>query len=111
MYDRWITRFRKEALPKLLKEFKPEKVLIFGSRVQGTSNKYSDIDVILVSSCFRDIPFLRRMPLVLKKVPFPRHVDYICYTSGEYEKIRHESSIITDALEHSIELIGQSSVT
>jgi predicted nucleotidyltransferase len=104
MNDLWIEKFRKEALPGISREFKPDKVIAFGSRIRGTAREESDIDVILVSSYFNDIPFLKRMPLVLRKVPFPKHVDYICYTSTEYERIKGESSIIMDAIENSIEL-------
>ena len=71
MNDLWIEKFRREALPGLSREFKPDKVIAFGSRIRGTAREESDIDVILVSSYFNDIPFLKRMPLVLRKVPFP----------------------------------------
>jgi len=105
MADRWIERFREEALPKLVEEFSPENVLIFGSRASGSAEENSDIDVIVVSSYFADMPFLRRMPCVLKKVPFVKHVDYLCYTPDEYERIKDESVIIMDALENSMELV------
>ena len=104
MIDRWVKKFQKEALPKLIKEFKPERVIIFGSRVRGTANKESDIDIIVISSYFANSPFLGRMPLVLRKVPFPKHVDYICYTPEEYDRIKNESSLIIDAQEDSIEI-------
>ena len=42
MTDRWLKRFQKEAIPKIVAEFKPDRVLLFGSRVRGTANKYSD---------------------------------------------------------------------
>ncbi len=106
MADRWVERFREEALPKLVEEFNPESVLIFGSRARGTAEENSDIDVIVVSSYFAEMPFLRRMPYVLRKVPFVKHVDYLCYTPDEYEKIKDESAIIMDALENSVELVG-----
>lgn len=104
MADRWIARFQREALPKLTEEFKPEKVIIFGSRVRGNARKDSDIDVIVISSYFKNIPFLKRMSLMLKKVSFPKHVDYLCYTPMEYKRIKNESSVIIDALENSIEI-------
>ena len=104
MGDYWIEKFKREALPKIVEEFKPEKVIIFGSRVRGDAKKDSDIDVIVISPYFVDIPFLKRMPLLLKKVPFPKHVDYLCYTPTEYEKIKKESSVIADALENSLEI-------
>jgi hypothetical protein len=44
------------------------------------------------------------MPFVLKKVPFIKHVDYICYTPEEYERMKNESSVIMDAMENSMEI-------
>lgn len=105
MIDAWIMRFQEEALPLIKDEFAPDRVIVFGSRVSGHAKRNSDIDVIIVSSYFQDTPFLRRMPAVIKKVPFPKHVDYICYTPDEYESIRNESSVIMDALENSLELV------
>jgi predicted nucleotidyltransferase len=102
--DHLIEKYRKEALPRLMEEFKPDKVILFGSRAKGNAQKSSDIDLIVISPYFKGIPFLRRMPLVLKKVPFPSHVDYICYTQDEYENIKDASSVIMDAREQSVEL-------
>jgi len=107
MTDLWIEKYQKQALPKLKEEFKPEKIIIFGSRVKGSSGEDSDIDIIVISSCFANISFLKRMPLVIKKVPFPKHVDYICYTPEEFDRIKEESSVVIDALENSIEITQQ----
>lgn len=104
MVDSWIEKFQREAMPKLIEEFKPQKVIIFGSRVRGAARKDSDIDVIIISPDFAKIPFLKRMATVLKKVPFTKHVDYICYTPEEFDKIKNESSTIMDAIEDSIEI-------
>jgi predicted nucleotidyltransferase len=104
MIDRWIQRFQHEALPEIIKVFQPARVLIFGSRVKGTAREDSDIDIIVISSCFAGMPFLKRMPAMLKRISFPKHVDYICYTPEEYEKIKNESSLLIDVLENSIEV-------
>lgn len=42
MRDPWIEKFKKEAAPKIAKEFKPEKIILFGSRVRGTAREDSD---------------------------------------------------------------------
>jgi hypothetical protein len=104
--DYWLGKFKKEALPKLVEEFKPEKVILFGSRVKGTAREDSDIDIIITSPYFANVQFIKRMPLVIRKVPFAKHVDYICYTPDEYEKIKNESSLLMDVAENSIELIA-----
>ncbi len=106
MTDIWIERFRKEALPKIVQHTQPLRVLIFGSRIKGNATEDSDIDVIIISDSFKNIPFIRRMERVLKAVRFPKHVDYLCYTPEEFERIKHASSIIEDALEQHLEAIA-----
>ncbi len=104
MQDIWLQRFKREVLPVLVGEFKPETVIVFGSRVTGNAHEGSDIDVVITSETFRDIPFIKRMPMVLKKARFEKHVDYICYTPTEFENIRDKSSIIMDALENGLKV-------
>lgn len=76
----WLERFNEEVLPKIKSDFKPETVLLFGSYITGKANEDSDIDVIIVSKNFENIRFLDRMPLLIKKNRFPKHIDFICYT-------------------------------
>jgi predicted nucleotidyltransferase len=97
--DTWLQRFKKEVVPLLVREFQPEDVIVFGSQVTGNAHKDSDIDVVIIAESFKDIPFIRRMPAVLRKARFPKHVDYICYTPKEFDNIKDKSSIIMDALE------------
>jgi len=102
--DQWIEKFQREALPRIIKNLKPEKILLFGSRVTGNATQDSDLDIILISDVFKDIPFVRRMEMVLKIARFEKHIDYLCYTSEEFEKIKNSSSIIQNALECCIEV-------
>ena len=102
--DLWTERFRKDALPIISKKFKPLKVYIYGSRIKGTADEFSDIDVIIVSEAFRKIPFVKRMEQILNLTKFPKHVDYLCYTPEEFEKIQHTSSVIQDAMNTCLEV-------
>jgi predicted nucleotidyltransferase len=104
MSDPWIERFKLEILPGLLSECKAEKVIVFGSRAAGKPTVESDIDVVVISDYFDSIPILKRMPLLLKKFPFPKHVDYICYTPEEFEKLKTSSTIIIEALEYGLRI-------
>lgn len=99
MKDLWVQRFKKKALPLLISIFKPEEIIIFGSRITGNAHEDSDIDVVMISDSFANVPFIKRMPLVLRKAPFEKHVDYICYTPGEFNRLRYKSSLLLDALE------------
>jgi len=100
--DLWVDRFEKEILPALVSEFKPEMVIIFGSRIKGPANDESDIDVVIISDYFKNIPFIKRMPLVLKKGRFEKHVDYICYTPAEYERLKNHSTLLMEAVENGL---------
>ena len=103
MHDYWITRFIKEIMPVIKKNFQLSRVLFFGSRVTGNAPEDSDIDVIIISDNFKNIPFILRMEYILKLVRFPKHVDYLCYTQEEFGTIKESSSIIENALEHCVE--------
>ena len=98
--DTWIRRFKKEILPVLVSEIKPEMVIIFGSRISGQATEDSDIDIVVISDFFENIPFIKRMSKVLKIVRFKKHVDYLCYTTAEFKKLKNHSSLLIEALEN-----------
>ncbi len=104
LVDRWLERYQREAVPVIRRVFGATRIILLGSRVKARASEDSDIDVILVSASFENVPFLKRMPMVLERVPFPKHVAYMCYTPEEFERIKHESAIITDALQECLEL-------
>ena len=98
--DKLIKLFKKTLLPQICKEYKPQTIILFGSRIKGNATLNSDLDIIIVSKSFQEIPFIERMPSILKKFDFPRHIDYICYTPEEFKRIKSGSSLIIDALEY-----------
>jgi predicted nucleotidyltransferase len=96
--DPVVRQFRDEALPVIRKIFHPEKVLVFGSRAKGAGHDESDLDIIVVSDAFQNVPFIKRYGLIFRIVRFPVHVDYICYTPEEFEENQKNSVIIHDAM-------------
>ena len=98
MNDPVIDVFRSEILPKLIELFQPEDVILFGSRVQGTAHDESDLDVIVVSESFRNIPLHERFPLVRKRIRTKYSIDYLCYTLEEFEQMKTRSSVLEGAL-------------
>jgi len=97
-----VKSFIEKVVPVIKKDITPTKILIFGSRVRGESRKDSDLDVIIVSDFFKGIKFVKRMTAVLKKIRFSKHVDIICYTPEEFEKIQSSSTVIKNAVEEGI---------
>jgi predicted nucleotidyltransferase len=104
MSDVWVEKFKRDALPKLTGALKPSRVILCGSRAKGDARPDSDLDVIIVAETFAGMPFVRRMAYVLGLVRFPKHVDYLCYTSEEFARIRESSSVVQSALQECAEL-------
>jgi len=100
--DKWIEKF-KEVIP-VLQKINPSEIIIFGSRARGDAKEDSDIDVIVVSDYFKGIPFLKRMPMLLRMIDFEKHIDFLCYTKDEFERIKDNSVIVSSALQEGIEI-------
>ncbi len=98
--DVWVRRFLREVLPRIVEAAQPVRVIVFGSRVQGTARPESDLDVVIVSETFRKMPMPERMPWLVWLADFDKHIDFFCYTPEEFQYIRQVSSVIEDAVQH-----------
>jgi uncharacterized protein len=98
MNDPIIAVFRSDILPLLIENFRPVDVILFGSRILGNAHDQSDLDVILVSELFRDIPQHERFPFVRKRIRVPYSIDYLCYTPSEFERMKNRSSVLESVL-------------
>lgn len=95
-----IRKFREDSF----KEFRIEKIIVFGSFVSGRMGKDSDIDMILVSKLFRGRKFFKRGVGLHKywKLDYP--VDFLCYTPEEFNKSSRRVSIVSQAIKEGMEL-------
>lgn len=90
------------------KKYKLDRIIFFGSRVSGKSNKDSDVDLIVVSKNFEGVKSFKRSPdLFLEwhlnsKINYP--VDFICYTPEEFNKLKKQITIVREAVETGIEI-------
>ena len=94
-------------LEKIRAEFAPAEVWLFGSRIYGVPDQYSDVDMVLVSDRFRDVPFFDRRHLFreLIRMDWDRNaetVDVLCYTPEEFEQKRSAPTIIREAVEKGV---------
>ena len=72
---------------QLIKKFKPEKIILFGSLARGEINKNSDIDLLIIKNDKQKRPF--RIKAVFEAIRgikrnFP--LDALVYTQEEIEK-------------------------
>jgi len=120
---------KKSKVIQKLKEFKHqnniEKMYWFGSRVtgipnrwsdidliivskqfkgKGISNRWSDIDLIIVSKQFKGKGLLQRAPPLHLKWNLNYPVDLLCYTPEEFNKLKKQITLVRYAVKEGIEI-------
>ncbi len=100
----------REIIIEKLKEFKKDlsrdvsvdKMVFFGSRARGDFKKESDIDLIIVSKDFENRNFLKRAVGMHKYWELDYPVDFICYSTNEFESLKKRISIVSHALKEGV---------
>lgn len=92
-----------------IKDF-PEEVWLWGSQTYGTLNKYSDINLIVVSDKFSKIKFIRRMCEFTSEIGLSLDrkteiIDALCYIPEEFERKKQQGNVINKAIKKGIRLI------
>jgi len=103
---------KREAIIDGLKEFKKNlskklqinKMIFFGSRVSGDPNRWSDIDLIIISPEFRRKKFRNRALGFYKCWNLDYPVDFLCYTPEEFKKKSKQVTILREAVKNGIEI-------
>ena len=99
LFNRLIT----DITDRLVKEFNPENIFLFGSYVWGTPNADSDLDLLVILSS-SDISSTKRSKLAyrcLRDTPYP--LDILVKTRKEVEKFAQ----VPQSLEYQILLKGR----
>ena len=83
-----------------------ERMILFGSRARGRARRWSDFDLLLVSSSFRKKRFRERSLKLYDywKLDYP--VDFLCYTPEEFKKLSKQITIVRQAVKEGIEIAG-----
>lgn len=103
--DRRVQEFREDVLPCLVDRLQPEAVILYGSRARGDALRHSDLDLVLVSRAFEDVPWLDRPLLVHDTCTIRMGVELLCYTPEEYRRKREELGIVRVAVEEGVDLL------
>jgi predicted nucleotidyltransferase len=92
-----------EMTRRLVDEFHPEQIILFGSHAWGTPDENSDVDVIVVVPNSDLSPHLRAAHAyrALRGVPIP--IEVRVRTHAEYERYRS----VPASLEHQIHAEGK----
>gem|GEM_PF-455466 len=100
--DPMVQHFAAELLPRLREHWRPQHVLLHGSRVRGDAHEWSDLDVIVVSEAFKGTRFLDRMSAVGRALDHPVGIEMFCYTPEEFDRKRREPGVVATACREGI---------
>jgi len=74
----------------LLKDYSPERIILFGSLVTGRTNTWSDIDLVVVKSTKKR--FTERLREVALMTQPKVGVDFFVYTPEEFSEMSREAN-------------------
>jgi predicted nucleotidyltransferase len=72
----------------LIREYQPEKLILFGSAAQGEIHPWSDLDLVVIKKTEK--PLLERIEEVLRMVRPKVGLDVLVYTPEELEALVDE---------------------
>lgn len=89
-------------LKRVKKEIETEQVILFGSRARGDDWKRSDYDFIIVSTEFKDMPWLNRINKIVQLWNLSVDVDILPYTPEEFKEKSKNSSVVRTAVKEGV---------
>lgn len=86
-----------ESFVQEIKErYRPEKVLLFGSRAREEPSGRSDYDLLIVSGSFEGTRLTDRATAIYRMWPLWADLDCLCLTPAEFERSRRRISIVRE---------------
>jgi predicted nucleotidyltransferase len=95
-----IQKTIEEATQRLVAEFQPEQVWLFGSHAWGEPNEDSDLDFVVVVTTSEDSPLRRAQRAQMSVFDIPMAADIMVPTKTEFERFRHVRSSLSYKIVH-----------
>ena len=81
----------RQATERLVKQFRPERVILFGSQARGSADTHSDVDLLVVCRVDPERPRRRALMVAMDRAlaGLGFASDVIVLTPEEFERDRH----------------------
>jgi hypothetical protein len=89
---------------ELKQRYRPDKILLFGSRARGETTAASDYDLLVVSGAFEGVSLTDRATDIYRIWPLWADLDCLCLTPDEFERSKRRISIVREIERQGISL-------
>ncbi len=93
-----VVKELKKLKIQISKKNKIDKMLLFGSRARGDELLTSDVDLLVVSKDYENIPFRKRAFEFFDHWLLPVDLEVICYTPEEFNRKKKEIGLVQMAV-------------
>ena len=80
----------KRVINRIIRRYRPKKIIVFGSFARGDVHQGSDLDLVIIKNTKEK--FLRRMDAVLDLCDGEIAVEPLVYTEAEFKKMLEEGN-------------------
>jgi len=99
-----VMRGLRKLKKEVAKEYRIDKMLLFGSRAKGEELLTSDVDILVVSRDFSELPFRKRPDVFLDRWKLPVDLEVLCYAPDEFKRKLKEIGIVRDAVKTAVSI-------
>jgi hypothetical protein len=104
-YGKNIRKITERYIRQLSTQISVKQAILTGSRARGSDLEDSDVDLIIVSDDFSNMPLPERLVYLQKNWKARVPLEAFGYTTSEFQRLRKNSSYVKDAVRHGISLV------
>ena len=104
--EKTVQRITSEYVHRLNRRIRIRKAILTGSWANGSYLEDSDVDLVVVSDDFADMPLPRRLVYLQKHWKSRLPLEAFGYTNKEFQDLAKKSFYVKDAVQHGIVLFN-----
>ncbi len=106
--QQYVQRITRRYVEQLGRKIRIQRAILTGSWARGSYLEDSDVDLIVVSDDFSQMPLPDRLAYLQRQWGSRLPLEAFGYTASEFRRLRKNSTYVRDAIRHGITILGPS---